>query len=267
MALDDIARYNQARWDELAQANVAYSRPLLDLTPASAAAYLDPKGVMGDVTGRDVLCLASGGGQQSVAFALLGAHVTVFDLSATQLNRDRAAAEHYGVDIQIVQGDMRDLSAFRKASFDLVYHTFSITFVPDVEPVFAGVARLLRPGSIYHVEWMNPFTATLDDSTWNGTGYVLSLPYLDGRDVSLLYPTWTVSDDAGAVREIDSPHEYVHTFSKMVNTLARHHFYIYYAEEETGPEPDAAPGTWHHFMACTAPYLTLWTRYRPDLSR
>ena len=40
----------------------------------------------------DVLCLAAGGGQQSVAFALLGANVTVFDLSETQLEHDRLAA-------------------------------------------------------------------------------------------------------------------------------------------------------------------------------
>lgn len=267
MPLDDIARYNQARWDELAQANVVYSRPMLDLTPASAAAFVDPNALLGDVAGRDVLCLASGGGQQSVAFALLGAHVTVFDLSATQLGRDRAAADHYGVNIQIVQGDMRDLSAFHDASFDLVYHAFSITFVPEVEPVIAGVAHILRPGGIYRLAWMNPFTATIDDSTWNGVGYLLSHPYIDGRDVSLLYPTWSVTDDAGATREIEGPHEYVHTFSKMVNTLVRHHFYIYHAEEETGAEPEAAPGSWNHFMACTAPYLTLWTRYWPGQPR
>lgn len=267
MSLDEIASYNQARWDELAQANVAYSRPMLDLTVTSAASYLDPKGLMDDVSGRDVLCLASGGGQQSVAFALLGAHVTVFDLSATQLSRDRQAADHYGVEIRVVQGDMRDLSDFRDDAFDLVYHTFSITFVPDVDPVFAGVARVLRPGGTYHVQWMNPFTATMDDTSWNGSGYLLSLPYQDGREVSLLYPTWSVTDESGNTQTVASPHEYVHTLSKMVNTLIRHHFYIVHAEEETGPDPAAAPGSWNHFMLCTAPYLGLWTRYWPELTQ
>ena len=37
-----------------------------------------------------VLCLACGGGQQSVALALLNANVTVFDLSEGQLDRDGA---------------------------------------------------------------------------------------------------------------------------------------------------------------------------------
>jgi 2-polyprenyl-3-methyl-5-hydroxy-6-metoxy-1,4-benzoquinol methylase len=65
---------------------------------------------------KDVLCLACGGGQQSIAFALLEANVTVFDLSEAQLNRDREAA-HFGVDIKILQGDIRDLSHLNEAAY------------------------------------------------------------------------------------------------------------------------------------------------------
>ena len=41
------------------------------------------------IAGKGVLCLAGGGGQQSAAFALLGAKVTVLDFSETQLERDK----------------------------------------------------------------------------------------------------------------------------------------------------------------------------------
>ena len=141
--LDDLARFNKARWEDLAQAGVDYSRPRFDLNPESAIRMLDPDGVMGDVSTLDVLCLASGGGQQSVAFALLGSQVTVFDLSDTQLERDRAAAKHYGISTETVQGDMRDLGCFDDDSFDIVYQAFSLNFVPDVRPVHAEVARVL----------------------------------------------------------------------------------------------------------------------------
>ena len=90
---------------------------------------------MGDVAGKRVLCLAASGGQQAVAFALLGAAPTVFDLSDVMLERDRAAAAHYKVAIGIEQGDMRDLSRFDTDAFDLVYQAYSINFVPDVRPV------------------------------------------------------------------------------------------------------------------------------------
>src|SRR6266508_21871 len=110
--MDQIARYNKERWEALAAANIEYSRPALDLTPETARAMLDPYGVMGPAEGKRVLCLASGGGQQSAAFGVLGAQVTVLDLSETQLARDREAAAHYGTQVETIQGDMRDLSLF-----------------------------------------------------------------------------------------------------------------------------------------------------------
>src|SRR4051812_30349015 len=102
---DDLAATNRIRWNALVDGNVVYSRPILDLTPESARTYVDPLGLIGDVRGKQVLCLASGGGQQSVAFALLGAEVTVYDLCDKQLERDRQAAAHYGISLRVIQGD------------------------------------------------------------------------------------------------------------------------------------------------------------------
>lgn len=42
-----------------------------------------PAGLLADIDGKDVLCLASGGGQQSAVFSLLGAKVTVVDQEMT----------------------------------------------------------------------------------------------------------------------------------------------------------------------------------------
>ncbi len=132
---DEIARHNEARWDELAKAGVRYSLPYLDLTPESALEAVDLMGMIDEIEDKEVLCLAGGGGQQSAAFALLGANVTVFDLSETQLQRDRDTATHYGTTVTTVHGDMRDLSAFTDDSFDVVYNAHSLTFVPDSRPV------------------------------------------------------------------------------------------------------------------------------------
>jgi SAM-dependent methyltransferase len=270
---DELAAINRARWNALVDANVEYSRPMLELTPQSARAFLDPHGVMdsfmGDVAGKEVLCLAGGGGQQSAAFALLGAQVTVFDLSDKQLERDRQAAEHYGVTIRTVQGDMRHLDAFADASFDLVYHAFSINFVPKVEPVLAEVARVIRPGALYRIEWFNPFTQMMvPEQDWNGEGYLLRHEYIDGREATKLYPTWTIEEEDGSKLELDSPHEFVHALSTMINTLAGNGFVIVRASEYVGDDSgdgrEAEPGSWSHYLRVAAPYLTLWSRYLPS---
>src|SRR5438874_949441 len=137
--MDDLARYNRARWNELAAANIEYTQPSLDLNADSARQMIDPWHIAGDVKGKKVLCLASGGGQQSAAFALLGADVTVLDLSDVQLERDRVAMSHYGLSARLIQGDMRNLSVFDEAAFDIVFQAYSLNFVPDSGQVFDQV--------------------------------------------------------------------------------------------------------------------------------
>src|SRR5919205_2661033 len=109
--MDEIAKYNVERWRALARAEALYTRPLLNLDEESAREVVDRRGWFGELKGRRVLCLASGGGRESAAFSVLGARVTVFDLSEEQLERDRLAAAHYGYEVETVRGDMRDLSA------------------------------------------------------------------------------------------------------------------------------------------------------------
>ncbi|MEZ4610359.1 MAG: hypothetical protein R2838_08975 [Caldilineaceae bacterium] len=84
--LDAIAALNRDRWEALVAADVPYA-PLLDLDTAGARATVDPYGLLGDVAGKEVLCLAAGGGQQSAVLGVLGAHVTVVDITAASSPR------------------------------------------------------------------------------------------------------------------------------------------------------------------------------------
>jgi len=260
--MDELARHNQQRWEELAEANILYSRPLLDLDECSARAWLDPEGKMGEVAGKEVLCLAGGGGQQSVAFALLGAKVTVLDFSPKQLERDRQAAAHYGVGVKAVRGDMRDLSCFGKGSFDIVWHAHSLGFVPDAREVFGQVAGVLRVGGRYRLHCHNPFFHGLSKEDWNGKGYPLSRPYADG-EVSYDDAHWDVDDGAGRVRRIKGPREFRHTLATLVNRLIELGFVILGIWEETTGDRRAEPGSWEHFKAICPPGLTIWSHYQP----
>ncbi len=265
--MDELARYNQERWDALAKAGIVFSRPTLDLDLASARKAVDPQGIMGDVSGKDVLCLASGGGQQSVAFGLLGAHVTVFDLSGTQLERDREAADHYGLTIKTVQGDMRDLSGFSPASFDVVWHAHSINFVPDARQVFSEVARLLRPGGLYRIHCANPFVMGIDERDWTGDAYPLKRPYIDGVELEFDDPYWEVWQEDGTFQRVKGPKEFRHTLSTLINGMVECGFAILGTWEEDSGDTRAEPGTWDHFTSIAPPFLTFWAAFRPDVFR
>lgn len=122
-----------------------------------------PRSWFGDVADKDVLCLASGGGQQGPILAAAGAQVTVFDLSDAQLSRDREVAEREGLTLQTVQGDMTDLSAFSDESFDLIVQPVSNCFIPDVKPLWREAFRVLRPQGALLAGMANPLLYALAD--------------------------------------------------------------------------------------------------------
>jgi len=265
--MDPIAQYNADRWAKLVDAGAVFTQPWLDLDEASARERVDPQGRFGDFTGKQVLCVASGGGQQAAAFALLGAQVTVTDLSAEQLRQDRVAAAHYGLTIETLQADMRDLSGLPVAQFDLVFHPYSINFVPDPRQVFGQVAQRLRPGGQYFLGCANPCFAGITAEQWDGTGYPLRQPYADGVEIRYADEAWVFRGET-PTQSIGGPVEYRHTLSALINGLLEQGFLLRELVEENLGEPDfaAPPGSNEHYTAVAPPWLRLWASYQPEWS-
>jgi SAM-dependent methyltransferase len=108
------------------------------------------------LNGADVLCLASGGGQQGPVLAAAGANVTIFDNSPAQLRQDQLVAERETLPLRTVEGDAADLSVFADESLDLVFNPVSTVFMPDVRAVWRECSRVLRQGAILMTGFMNP---------------------------------------------------------------------------------------------------------------
>jgi len=262
--VDELSRHNRRRWNDLAAAGVMYSRPWLDLDEARARERVDPLGLLGDVTGRRVLCLAAGGGQQSAAFGLLGAEVTVFDLSDEMLARDRETATHYGLDITAIQGDVRDMSALPGGGFDVVWQGHSLSFIPDISAMYDGMVRVLRPGGMYHLSAWNPLAQGADER-WTGEGYLLREGYVEGAEIPCGDGYWDITDADGNAKRVAGPREFRHTLTAMVNGLIGRGFVLLDVHEEPLGRADAEGGSWDHFCSIAPPWLVIWAGLRPDL--
>ena len=105
-----------------------------------------PHDWFGDLKGKRVLGLASGGGQQMPIFAALGAECTVLDYSEKQLESERMVAQREGYDITIIRADMTKRLPFDENSFDLIFHPVSNCYVYAVLPIWCECARILKPG-------------------------------------------------------------------------------------------------------------------------
>lgn len=168
----DIRDHNRRAWDRQVEAGNVWTVPVdpeaiaaarrgewqVVLTPTQPV----PRDWFGDLAGRDVLCLASGGGQQAPILAAAGARVTSFDNSPRQLAQDRIVAERDGLDLRTVEGDMRDLSTFADLSFDLIFHPVSNLFIPEVRAVWGEAYRVLRPGGALLAGFVNPLQFIFD---------------------------------------------------------------------------------------------------------
>jgi ubiquinone/menaquinone biosynthesis C-methylase UbiE len=269
--MDDVTKDNQQKWDRLVQMDVPCSRSVKDIDPAKAREKVDPYNMLGDVKGKKVLCLASGGGQQSIEFALLGADVTVVDFSQEQLQKDQQAMEQHSLSVRIVQSDMRDLSMFETGEFDIVFHPYSINYIPEVETVFDEVTRVLKSGGIYYLMFHNPFVqGSWKDSCWGskwdkeelwqGRGYPLSLPYKEGYPIKVSDQSWNFVDSQGTEVKADAPQEFKHTLSTIINSLIQRNFTVLKFQEITNDQYDAEPGSWEHYMSVAAPWFQLWTK-------
>jgi SAM-dependent methyltransferase len=248
---------NRAAWNSLARAGCDSSRPLTPEELAAAHEWLCPDDWLpwGEI--RSVLCVASGGGQQAPAFAVLGYDVVVADISAEQLARDRATADDLGVELECVEADMLDLSPLYGRRFDLVYQAISSCYVPNVPRLYTEIARVLAPGGWYDVEHWNPTHVQLMGlGEWDGGAYTIE------RSQDESAPSvWTGGTDEHPDEEICCWH-YAHPLHHLIGGLGRAGFTIHRLVERPDGVLDAPPGSHEHLAAFVPPFLRIVARLR-----
>ncbi|MBQ6259016.1 MAG: class I SAM-dependent methyltransferase [Lachnospiraceae bacterium] len=126
---EDYLKATQGIWDVL-------------LTPTKKV----PRDWFGDLKGKKILGLASGGGQQMPVFAALGADCTVLDYSEKQLESERYVSDREGYKINIIRADMTKRLPFEDGAFDLVFHPVSNCYVKDVRAIWRECYRILKKG-------------------------------------------------------------------------------------------------------------------------
>lgn len=128
----------------------------------------------GDLKGKKVLGLASGGGQQMPIFAALGAECTVLDYSVKQLESEAMVARREGYDIRIIRADMTKPLPFEDGEFDLIFHPVSNCYVEEVKPIYKECARILKKGGVLLAGLENGVNYLVDDDE---TAIVNTMPF------------------------------------------------------------------------------------------
>jgi SAM-dependent methyltransferase len=217
----NIREYNRSAWDQEVKRGNKWTLPVSPEVIANARKgnwhiVLTPaKPVPGEwfprIESSDILCLASGGGQQGPILAAVGAKVTVLDNSPMQLQQDDLVAERESLTIRTIEGDMADLSMFSDESFDLIVHPVSNNFVPDVRVVWTEAFRVLQKGGVLLSGFINPAIYLFDYELADSTGVLkvkYSLPYSDETGLEEKERATRIEDG--------SPLEFSHTLDDLI---------------------------------------------------
>lgn len=227
----NILEQNSLAWDKYAEENIEWSIPVsseeierarnddwqIVLTPIKVV----PREWFGDIRGKDILCLASGGGQQVPILAAAGANVTSFDNSAKQLEKDKMVAEREGLNIHLEKGDAADLSPFADASFDLIFHPCSNCFMEDILQIWRECFRVLRNGGTLLAGFNNPFIYIFDRFAEEQEEILKvshKLPYSDSESLN--------EDEKIEMIEKKEAFEYSHTLETQIGGQIKAGFMI-----------------------------------------
>ena len=243
--------HNRRAWDALVREKQRFTIPARDEEFAQPLRVVDQLGWLGgDIRGRQLLCLAAGGGKHGPLYAAAGAEVTVVDISPAMLELDRAVAAERGLALRTVEASMDDLSMFRAAEFDVVIHPVSTCYVPQIAPVYQAVARITRPGGLYVSQHKTPTNLQAEQQP-GARGYELSEPY---------YRTGPLPPVAGSRLREEGTLEFLHRWEEILGHLCRSGFVIEDVVEPLHAKEEAERGGFAHRCQFIAPYVRIKAR-------
>jgi len=235
----------------MADTGSGFARIATDEECRNPLATLDSRGWLpASVKGWNVLCLASGGGWQSILYASAGANVTVVDLSGSMLRQDEREALRRNLQVRTVETSMDDLSMLDDEIFDLVHQPVSTCYVADISAVYGEIARVLRGGGLYISQHKQPTSLQVTRRS-RRDDYVIGIEYY--RSQSLPTSEDHSYREPGAV-------EYLHRWDQLVGDLCRSGFVLEDLREPYRADPKAAPGHFHHRGRFVPPYVRLKAR-------
>lgn len=140
--------------------------------------------LLGNVRNKKILELGCGGGQCSIAFAKKGAKCTAIDFSENQLKFADKLAKDAEVKINFIKSDIQKFKFKKNEKFDIVFSSFALQFIPNLELCFKSINKILKTGGLFVFSLDHPFYSIVSHQ-----GAIESSYYQTGKCTE-----WTTED-------------------------------------------------------------------------
>ncbi len=239
--LSEHARRNRAYWTGLAGEYAERARSAWSSEP-SWGVWSIPEGelgLLGDVSGKDVVELGCGTAYWSAWLARAGARPVGVDVTPAQLDTARAMQRDFRLEFPLVEASAKDVP-LPPGTFDLALSEYGASIWCDPYRWISEAARLLRPGGelVFLVNSTIAMLFTTDEEVPAGTELV--------RDYFGMYRFEWPDDDSV---------EFHLPYGEWIRLLRSHGFEVEALVELQAPEGAADPRN----LLVTAE----WARRRP----
>lgn len=189
---------------------------------------------VGQFEGKRVANLLGSYGNAAVAMALLGAEVTVVDISEANARFANELAQAAGVRIDYIVSDVMELSLENMAgSFDIVLMELGILhWMMDLKHFFSIVSALLKKGGRVFVRDFHPIKTKL--LKWEVGKMVASRNYFDSdiHEGDVPYKIFLSEEEQAQLTKVRTR---VWTLGEIITSMAGNGFVIQALHEESGP--------------------------------
>ena len=216
--------------------------------------------LLGDVSGKMILELGCGAAHNAISLTGNGALVTAVDFSEQQLQHALGLTAKEKISVNLIQGDIEELTYFRDSTFDILLSVFALEFVPNIITFMEECYRVLVPGGILVVSTTHPLSAF----EWAEAGRCL---FID----NYFNPPLEIWEEAGQIGE-DKGITFFRTIEELFESMSRLGFRIdkliepvAMSREEISKSPYRGPyweEQWERFSSI--PFAVLFRGLKPE---
>lgn len=197
------------------------------------ASFLDPQ------PDSHILDIACGNGLASRRLAALGCRVTAFDFSANLIEKAKIRSTQYAERIQYYVLDATNesqLLSLGNHKFDSAISNMALFDMPEIEPLFRALRRLLKPNRVFVFSLMHP--------AFNNPSAALMAEEWDDGEIHTRYAVKTsrymtpLESKGLALRNQPKPQLYFHRPLRYYMNAAFQNGFILDGFEERAFEPE-----------------------------
>ncbi|WP_029333531.1 class I SAM-dependent methyltransferase [Exiguobacterium oxidotolerans] len=197
-----------------------------------------------EVTGKRIANLCGSNGRKAVPLALLGADVTVFDISEENRRYALELAACAGTEIEYIVGDIHDIDLQTyQHQFDILYLEGGILhYFHDLEAFASILFALLKPGGKLILSDYHPIKRCID-------GESQYIPRYFGQEIYEAEIAYQSHFDPAEQTEFPKVMLRHYTMSEIVNTVIRSGFTLAQLDEHRGWNGENIP--WEFTLVAT----------------